>query len=81
MHPPWSIKGDGGTIALTEDEIVAALRRLARQGLFAEPTSASGAAALDRLAGVGVIKPNENTVVILTGSGLRAASTVADLVG
>ena len=73
-------ESDGGTIALTEDEIVAALRWLARQGLFAEPTSASGAAALDKLAGAGVIKPNENTVVILTGTGLKAASTVADLV-
>ena len=71
----------GGTIALTEDELVAALRRLARQGLFAEPTSASGAAALDKLAASGAIKPGEKTVVILTGSGLKAASTVADLVG
>jgi threonine synthase len=70
----------GSTIALTEEEIVAALRRLARQGLFAEPTSASAAAALDRLAADGAIKPNENTVVILTGTGLKAASTVADLV-
>jgi threonine synthase len=74
-------ESDGGTIALTEDEIVVALRRLARQGLFAEPTSASGAAALERLAGAGAIKPNEITVVILTGTGLKAASTVADLVG
>jgi threonine synthase len=71
----------GGTVAVTEDELVAALRRLARQGLFAEPTSASGAAALDRLAAAGAIKPIETTVVILTGSGLKAASTVADLVG
>ena len=71
----------GGTVALTEDEIVAALRRLARQGLFAEPTSASGAAALDRLASSGAIKASETTVVILTGTGLKAASTVADLVG
>src|SRR5215218_8880086 len=46
----------GGTVALTEAEIVAALRRLARQGLFAEPTSASAAAALDKLAGAGRIK-------------------------
>jgi threonine synthase len=74
-------ESDGGTIALTEDEIVAALRRLARQGLFCEPTSAGAAAALDKLAGTGAIKPNENTVVILTGSGLKAASIVADLVG
>ena len=71
----------GGTIALTEDELVAALRRLARQGLFAEPTSASAAAALDKLAGAGAIKPKETTVVILTGTGLKAATTVADLVG
>ena len=70
----------GSTIALTEEEIVAGLRRLARQGLFAEPTSASAAAALDKLAADGAIKPNENTVVILTGTGLKAASTVADLV-
>src|SRR5690349_9039281 len=73
-------ESQGGTVALTEDEIVAALRRLARQGLFAEPTSASGAAALDKLAGAGAIKPSETTVVILTGTGLKAAATVADLV-
>ena len=70
----------GGTVALTEDEIVAALRRLARQGLFAEPTSASAAAALDKLSDAGSIKSNETTIVLLTGNGLKAASTVADLV-
>jgi threonine synthase len=70
----------GGTIALTEQEIVAALRRLARQGLFAEPTCASAAAALDKLSAAGAIKANETTIVILTGTGLKAATTVADLV-
>lgn len=70
----------GGTIALTEDEIVAALRGLARQGLFAEPTCASAAAALDKLSSVGTIKAAETTVVIVTGTGLKAAATVADLV-
>ncbi len=70
----------GGTVVLTEEEIVAALRRLARQGLFAEPTSASAAAALDKLSGAGSIKANETTVVLLTGNGLKAVATVADLV-
>ena len=70
----------GGTIALTEDEIVAALRRLARQGLFVEPTCASAAAALDKLSAAGVIKASETTVAVLTGTGLKAATTVADLV-
>jgi threonine synthase len=70
----------GGTVALTEEEIIAALRRLARQGLFAEPTSASAAAALAKLSYAGSIKSNETTAVLLTGNGLKAASTVADLV-
>jgi len=70
----------GGTVALTEDEIISALRRLARQGLFTEPTSASAAAALTKLSDAGSIKANETTVVLLTGNGLKAASAVADLV-
>lgn len=73
-------KSKGSTVALTEDEIVAALRRLARNGMFVEPTSASAAAGLDRLAQEGLIKQNESTVVVLSGSGLKAASAVADLV-
>ena len=72
-------ESNGGTIALMEEEIVAALRRLARQGLFAEPTSASAAAALEKLSRVGIIEASETTAVILTGTGLKAASTVADL--
>ncbi len=68
----------GGTIAMTEGEIVGALRRLARTGLFAEPTSAIAAAALDKLAASGRIKPGETTVALLTGSGLKAAQTVAE---
>jgi threonine synthase len=67
----------GGTVAIPEEAIVAALRRLAAMGLFVEPTSATAAAALDALADV--IAPGETTVVVLTGSGLKAATTVADL--
>ncbi len=74
-------EGGGGTIALSEGEIVAALRTLARQGLFVEPTCASAAAALDRLIAAGTIAADETTVVILTGTGLKAAATVAELVG
>ena len=44
------------------------------------PPSGQSWATLDKLASAGAIKPAENTVVILTGTGLKAASTVADLV-
>ena len=70
----------GGTVALREGEIINALNRLARQGLFVEPTCASAAAALDRLGEAGAIKPGETTVIIITGTGLKAATMVAELV-
>lgn len=73
-------ESEGGTVALTEEEIVVALRRLARQGIFTEPTCASAAAALDKLQEAGRIRATEETVVIITGTGLKAATAVADLV-
>ncbi len=73
-------ESDGGTVALTEGEIVAALRRLGRQGIFTEPTCASAAAALDKLQEAGRIRATEETVVIITGTGLKAAAAVAGLV-
>lgn len=72
-------ESNGGTVALSEDEIVSALSRLARHGIFTEPTCASAAAALDKLHETGRIRANEETVVIITGTGLKAADTVAKL--
>ncbi len=69
----------GGAIAASEHVIVSALRRLASDGLFVEPTSATAAAALDILADSGAISGKETTVVVLSGSGLKAAARVAEL--
>jgi threonine synthase len=71
----------GGTVAISEDGIVAALKRMATTGLFVEPTSASAAAALDELARRGVILPRERTVVVITGTGIKAASVMAEMFG
>lgn len=71
----------GGTVAIPEEGIVAGLKKLAATGLFPEPTSASAAAALDELAKRGAIRPNERTVVVITGTGIKAASVMAELLG
>ncbi len=63
---------NGGTVAVPEAEIMVARARLARRGLFAEPTSATAAAAFDRLLETETIGPGETTVVVLTGSGLKS---------
>jgi threonine synthase len=69
----------GETVAVSEQEIVAALKRLARLGLFAEPTSAGAAAALAKLIERNVINASERTVVLISGTGIKTASAIAEL--
>ena len=75
-----AVRDTGGSIvAVQEAEIVEALRALARQGLYVEPTSAVAAAGLSRFLASGVIRPQEYTVLVLTGSGLKASATTGEL--
>ncbi|QHY99549.1 Threonine synthase [Streptomyces sp. S4.7] len=73
-------RSGGDTVAIPEEDIVAATRRLAGTGLYAEPTSASAAAAIDTFVARGAIRPGETAVVVLTGSGLKAASAMGRIV-
>jgi threonine synthase len=75
-----AVKATGGeTVAVSEGEIVTALKRLARLGLFAEPTSAGAAAALAKLIERDVINARERTVVLVSGTGIKTASAIAEL--
>jgi threonine synthase len=77
-----AVRGSGGAIAaVSEDEIVDALGRLARMGLYVEPTCASAAAGLSQWLASGVIRPDEITVVVLTGSGLKSSERIGQLLG
>jgi threonine synthase len=69
----------GETVAVSEQEIIAALKRLARLGLFAEPTSAGAAAALAKLIERKVISASERTVLLISGTGIKTASAIAEL--
>ena len=64
--------------AVPEDEIAPAVRTLARHGLYAEPTSAIVIAALGRRRRR-PLAPGETVVTVLTGSGLKAAATMAQI--
>ena len=62
----------GGTVAVSEDAIRHASLELAGQGLYVEPTSSLGAAGHGQLIEQGTLDEDEETVVILTGTGLKA---------
>ena len=69
----------GGTVAVSEDAIRSASVELAGRGLYVEPTSALGAAGFGQLIEQGTLDEHEETVVILTGSGLKATPFYSDL--
>jgi len=71
----------GGAVISTESEIARATLDLAKLGIYVEPTSAQVASAFEKLLGSGTIDPNETTVLVLTGSGLKATPRIAELVG
>jgi threonine synthase len=71
----------GGAVLLEEAEIVEAALSLARRGVYVEPTCAQAAAAFMRLLANGRIAAREATVVVLTGTGLKATPRYAELLG
>ncbi len=71
----------GAVVAVSEDDIVVALGSLARRGIFVEPTSAAAAAGLSQLLRSGAISADQTTVLVLTGSGLKASERIGQLLG
>jgi len=71
----------GTVVAVTEGEIEDGLRGLLANGLFVEPTSASVGAALTKLQAEGALKTGERVVAVLTGSGLKAADRIGQVIG
>jgi threonine synthase len=63
----------GAILAVGDDEIVAAYRMLASEGIFVELASATSVAGLRRLAHDGLVAGGARVVCILTGHGLKDA--------
>ena len=64
-------ESEGAIGAVTDREILAAYRRVAREGLFAEPASAASVAGLLHLHAEGELPAGATVVCILTGHGLK----------
>jgi len=56
-----------------DEEVMKGMKLLASRGIFVEPTSAIVMPALEKFMQSGAVGKNEKTVIVLTGSGLKAA--------
>ncbi|MFN0107739.1 MAG: threonine synthase [Blastocatellia bacterium] len=72
----------GGAVAVSDEEIIAAIPRLARAtGVFAEPGAAAAFAGFIKLRESGVIQSDERVALVVTGSGLKDINTARRSVG
>jgi len=62
---------DGDAIAVSESAVQATLDRLHERGFYTEPSCAVAPAALEQYREQGVVAPDNDVVVPLTGSGLK----------
>lgn len=77
------VRRTGGAIGcVTDEQIVAGIRRLARtEGVFAETAGGVVEASLEQLLETGKLDPNAETVILNTGEGLKTLDAVIDRVG
>ena len=64
-------ESEGAILAVTDRDILSAYRRVAREGLFAEPASAASVAGLLVLSAEGRLRRGSSVVCVLTGHGLK----------
>jgi len=70
----------GGVAAVSEREILQGLAILGRKGICVEPTSAVVVKALEHLEEAGVVQPEEQTVLVLSGFGLKATAVLEQII-
>lgn len=85
---PWDgdlaldgVRKTGGVgVAVSDEEIMDAVKMLAGfEGIFAEPSGSAGLAALVKLLNEGIVSSSDESVVLVTGSGLKEPEKVMRL--
>ncbi len=74
-----AIRGSNGAVSIVSDEVVwETVGLLGKQGIYVEPTAAAAPGALADLRRRELIREDDTTVVVLTGSGLKATDKIVE---
>lgn len=72
----------GSYVAVTDDEILDAMRQLAvKGGVFAEPAASAAHAGLRKAVEEGIISADETVVLVITGSGIKDVDSAMEATG
>jgi threonine synthase len=70
----------GSAVGVSDPETIDAMKLLAREGQFIEPSGSVAIAGLRKLVAEGAISPDERVVCVVTGSGFKDFDRIADQV-
>jgi len=74
-----AVRGSNGVVATVTDEVVwETVERLGKQGVYVEPTAAAAPGALADLRRRELVRSGDTTVIVLTGSGLKATDKIVE---
>ncbi len=74
----WIRASGGAAVTVPDDDILAAIPRLAATtGVFAEPAAAAALAGLERALATGLVERSERVVLLVTGTGLKDVAAAA----
>jgi threonine synthase len=77
-----AVRETGGSYITVEDtEILAAITRLGKIGIFAEPAGSTAFAGLVKAVGEGLVQADDPVVVVVTGSGLKDVGAAREAAG
>ncbi len=78
-----AVRRTGGAVEdVSDEEVVEGIRLLARtEGIFAETAGGVTVATAKKLIDTGKLDPDAETVLLITGDGLKTLDAVADRVG
>lgn len=63
---------DGAAVAVSDQELISSIPRLAREaGIYAEPSGVAAVAGLDRLVKRGTIRKTDRVLLLISGSGFK----------
>ncbi len=68
----------GGAVAVAEENILPAVRMLALKGVLVEPSCALAATGYAQLVADGTISADEDTVIVMTGNGLKSLDALTE---
>jgi threonine synthase len=75
------LESEGSMVVVSDEQMLAALARMGRQGVFGEPAASAALAGVEEAIRQKIIGPSERVLAVVTGSGLKDTASAIKAAG